>query len=143
MNLKDCIEFAQKNPVCFLATIDGDQPRVRAFLFWFADETGFYFQTLAPKDVFQQIKVNPKTEVCFYNNGDLMTAKMLRITGTVEFRDDATLKDRLVRDMPFLATVGNGPKDPIFQIFRIGKGEAVFWTMRDILREHTIERLSF
>lgn len=143
MNLQDCIEFTKKNPVCFLATADGDQPRVRAFLFWFADETGFYFQTLAPKDVFLQIKANPKIEVCFFNNGDLMTARMLRVTGVAEFREDPALRDKLFHDMPFLAAVGNGQKDPIFQMFRISKGEAVFWTMRDILREHTIERLRF
>ena len=143
MKLKDCIEFAQDHPVCFLATAEGDQPRVRAFLFWFADETGFYFQTLAPKDVYKQLKANPKIEVCFFNNGDLMTAKMMRITGTVEIRDDAVLKERLIRDMPFLATVGTSAKDPIFQVFCVAKGEAVFWMMKDILRERSIERLQF
>ena len=143
MTLQDCHEFAQKTPMCFLATEDGEQPRVRAFLFWFADETGFYFQTLASKDVFLQIKANPKVEVCFFNNGDLMTARMMRVTGEAEICGDAALKARLLLDMPFLATVGDVKKDPIFQVFRIAKGEAVFWTMRDILRERTIERLRF
>jgi len=72
-----------------------------------------------------------------------MTAKMMRITGPVEIRDDAVLKARLINDMPFLATVGTGAKDPIFQVFRLAKGEAVFWMMKDILREHSIERLQF
>ena len=112
-------------------------------MFWFADETGFYFQTLAPKDVYKQLKANPKIEVCFFNNGDLMTAKMMRITGAVEIRDDAVLKERLIRDMPFLATVGTSAKDPIFQVFCVAKGEAVFWMMKDILRERSIERLQF
>lgn len=123
--------------------MDGDQPRVRAFLFWFADETGFYFQTLAPKDVFLQIKANPKVEVCFFNSGDLMTVRTLRITGTAEIVEDPALKERLLREMTFLAAVGDGPKDPVFQIFRIAKGEAVFWTMRDMMRERKIERLRF
>lgn len=30
MNFQDCIEFAQKAGGCTLATMDGDQPRVRA-----------------------------------------------------------------------------------------------------------------
>jgi pyridoxamine 5'-phosphate oxidase len=38
MDLKDCIEFANKNPVCWLATAEGDQPRVRGFLLWYTDE---------------------------------------------------------------------------------------------------------
>lgn len=143
MNLQDCFEFTRNNPVCFLATMDGDQPRVRAFLFWFADETGFYFQTLAPKDVFLQIKANPKVEVCFFNSGDLMTVRTLRITGKAEIVDNPALKERLLREMTFLAAVGDGPKDPVFQIFRIANGEAVFWTMRDMMRERKIERLRF
>jgi uncharacterized pyridoxamine 5'-phosphate oxidase family protein len=129
--------------MCFLATEEGDQPRVRGFLFWFADETGFYFQTLAPKDVFLQIKANPKVEVCFFNNGDIMTARMMRVTGKAEICDSPDLKAKLLLDMPFLATVGDVAKDPIFQVFRIAKGGAVFWTMRDILRERTIEHLQF
>jgi len=31
MELKDYIEFANKNPACYVATTDGDQPRVRAY----------------------------------------------------------------------------------------------------------------
>jgi pyridoxamine 5'-phosphate oxidase len=33
MELKDYIEFANKNPACFIATTDGDQPRVRDFCY--------------------------------------------------------------------------------------------------------------
>jgi len=119
MTLQDCHEFAQKNPMCFLATQDGDQPRVRAFLFWFADQSGFYFQTLASKDVCLQIRANPKVEVCFSNNGDLATIRMLRVTGAAEFCDNPELRAKLLLDMPFLATVGDVKKDPIFQVFRV------------------------
>ena len=44
MDFQDCIKFATEIPVCYLATADGDQPRVRTFLLWYADETGFYFE---------------------------------------------------------------------------------------------------
>jgi uncharacterized pyridoxamine 5'-phosphate oxidase family protein len=54
--------------VCSLATVDGDQPRVRTFLLWRANEDGFYFETFNPKDVYKQLKSNPKVEMCFYNN---------------------------------------------------------------------------
>lgn len=50
MDIKDCIKFANETPVCYLATVEGDQPRVRALGFWFADESGFYFQIGAMKD---------------------------------------------------------------------------------------------
>jgi len=71
MNLEDCIKFANDNPICYVATADGDQPRVRAFGMWFADKTGFYFSTQASKAVCKQLKSNPKVEVCFYAPGIL------------------------------------------------------------------------
>ena len=61
-HIQDCIEFSNQNPVCYLATTDGDQPRVRALGFWFADKTGFYFQTSSNKEFTQQLKKNPKTD---------------------------------------------------------------------------------
>ncbi|MBK8477398.1 MAG: pyridoxamine 5'-phosphate oxidase family protein [Opitutaceae bacterium] len=143
MNLQDCIAFAAKNPVCFLATAENDQPHVRAFLFWFADETGFYFETFRPKDVCSQIRANPKVEICFFNHGDLPTAKTLRVRGAAEFLDDLRLKERLIADMPFLKSYGAGPSDPNYQIFRLAHGDAHFWTMADILKEHTLEHVQF
>ena len=143
MDLQAAITFAHDHPVCFLATAEGDQPHVRGWLFWFADETGFYFQTLEPKDVYQQLRANPKVEVCFFNGGDLTTAQTLRVTGSVEFLQDQQLRHRLVeQDMPFLAAVG-GADDPIHQIFRIAHGEAFIWGMGDMLKEHELERAAF
>lgn len=143
MNLQDCIAFAAKNPVCFLATAENDQPHVRAFLFWFADETGFYFETFRPKDVCAQLLANPKVEVCFFNHGDLATAKTMRVRGSAEFLDDPKLKERLLADMPFLKGYGAGPNDPNYQVFRLAHGDAHFWTMADILKEHTLEHVRF
>jgi uncharacterized pyridoxamine 5'-phosphate oxidase family protein len=50
MDLQDCIKFATENPVCYLATTDGDQPRVRALQLWYADGSGLSFITLSPKE---------------------------------------------------------------------------------------------
>ena len=50
MNIQDCIKFTNENPICSLATVDNDQPRVRMLGFWFADETGFYFRQVQLKN---------------------------------------------------------------------------------------------
>jgi len=128
MDIKDCIEFANANPVSYLATVEGDQPRVRALLFWFADETGFYFQSGTTKDHIAQLKQNPKAEACFYNN-DPKAMVTLRVTGKVEFLNDPDFKRRAYKDRPFLKDMGFTEDDPGFTIFRIPKGEAYFWTM--------------
>jgi uncharacterized pyridoxamine 5'-phosphate oxidase family protein len=46
MKKKEYVNFATANPVCYIATSFGDQPCVRAVLLLFADESGFYFETL-------------------------------------------------------------------------------------------------
>ncbi len=145
MDLKDYIEFANKNPSCFIATAEGDQPRVRGFLLWYADESGFYFHTGTTKNVCRQLKKNPKLEVCFIapsqNQADI---KMMRVSGKVKFVDDLKLKARLLEERPFLKALGTGkPDDPMLAVFRIYTGEAHFWKMENNLRESEIERVKF
>jgi len=147
MDLKDCVKFANENPVCYVATAEGDQPRVRAFMMDFADETGFYFGTLSLKEVSKQLKKNPKVEVCYFNNAqNLMDVKMMRVTGKIEFLDDIAFKTKIYERRPFLKSLGlgiEGPEDPRIEVFRIYTGEAHFWTMNDIMKEPELERIKF
>ena len=133
MNFQQCIDFANANPVCFLATAEGGQPRVRALGFWFADETGFYFQTGAMKPLYGQLCQNPKTEVCFYHQG-LNAGSMLRISGEVEFLSDIKLKERAMADRPFLKSFGLTAQSPGLIVFRLAHGQAHFWTMESNLK---------
>jgi uncharacterized pyridoxamine 5'-phosphate oxidase family protein len=87
MTIQDCIRFTNENPVCYLATVENDQPRVRTLGFWFADETGFYFQTIMKKEIPRQLQLNPNVEACFYKH-EGMIGTMLRISGKVEFVHD-------------------------------------------------------
>lgn len=38
MEFEECIKFANENPVSWVATVENDQPRVRALGMWFADK---------------------------------------------------------------------------------------------------------
>jgi len=131
--IKDCIKFTNENPLCYLATAEGDQPRVRALGFWFADETGFYFQTASIKEIPHQIEKNPKTEVCFYHH-EKMIGTMLRITGEAEILNDRALKERVLNDRPFLKQFGMTADSEGLILFRIAHGEAHFWTMENNLK---------
>jgi pyridoxamine 5'-phosphate oxidase len=130
---QDCIHFANENKLCFLATSESNQPRVRALGFWFADETGFYFQTGDMKSLYHQLKANPKTEVCFYKHEGLI-GSMMRISGEVEFVNDPVLKEKVLHERPFLKSYGLTVNHPGLIIFRIPHGSAHFWTMEDNLK---------
>ncbi len=130
MELKDVYEFANINPLCYLATVEGDQPRVRAFMLWYAGDKGFYFHTSGEKRVFQQIKANPKVEVCFYAT---QSGAMMRAAG----------KAVILEDLPYVKKMVSGPKDPDLVVFRVQGGDASFWTIGENRVEFTSEKIKF
>jgi uncharacterized pyridoxamine 5'-phosphate oxidase family protein len=132
MNNPELISFTNANPICFLATSENNQPHVRALGFWFADESGFYFQSGSVKKFVSELKNNPQTEVCFLENKGSI-GKMLRIEGEVEFLDDRELRSKALVDRPFLKQFGITEDSPELIIFRISHGSAHFWTMADNL----------
>jgi pyridoxamine 5'-phosphate oxidase len=140
MDLQEYVKFANENPTCYLATADGDQPRVRGMGMCFADDTGFYFNTEFPKALARQLHNNPKVEVCYFAKG-----KVMRVTGEVEFIDDIEIRTRIFNDRrTLLEGVGvRNAADPKLVVFAIRTGEAFFWTPADNLKEAEIERLKF
>lgn len=131
MTKEQCIQFAVENPVCTVATVDGDAPKARIFMLWRANEDGFYFSTRTSQRAYSQLKSNPKIEVCFYKQGsdehDLGT--MLRVAGSVEFVDDRSLKAQLIAEWPFLGLTD--PDDPTLVLFKIAAGSMEHWTSVD------------
>jgi pyridoxamine 5'-phosphate oxidase len=137
MNVDDYIKFANDNPTSYIATTDGDQPRVRGFLLWFADKTGLYYNTGSMKDFYRQLKVNPKVEVCFFNPKS-QSLDQMRVAGTVEFLDDLELKKKLLVARPFLSQWGFTADNPDLIVFRVAKCTAHFWKIETNLapKEH-------
>ena len=60
-------EFLKKCGAYFIATIEGDQPRVRPFGTAEIFEGRLYIQTGKVKDVYKQLTANPKAEICAFN----------------------------------------------------------------------------
>ncbi|MCX6684285.1 MAG: pyridoxamine 5'-phosphate oxidase family protein [Methanoregula sp.] len=144
MDISECIRFATENPITYIATVEGDQPRVRAFALWFANNTGFYYHTGTPKSVCQQLQKNPKAELCFYAPGTHGAGKMMRVCGKVEFLEDKSLEERLYRDRPWVKDLmKSAPKGGLLAMFRIAHGEAYFWTMENNMREREAPCLKF
>lgn len=143
MDLSTCLKFASENPVTYIATAEGDQPRVRAFAMWFCDQNGFYYHTGTPKNVFRQLRKNPKVELCFFRPGE-GAGMMMRVAGSVEFVKDRALEERLFHDRPWVKDLLKAaPKEGELAIFRVAHGEAYFWTMANNMRENEAPRVKF
>jgi uncharacterized pyridoxamine 5'-phosphate oxidase family protein len=69
-NMKKVYDFLKKCDTYYLATVDGDQPRVRPFGTVDIFEDKLYIQTGKVKDVSKQMNANPKIEICAFD-GDI------------------------------------------------------------------------
>ena len=67
--MKETQEFLKAAGVYFIATIDGDKPRVRPFGTAEIFENHLYIQTGKSKDVSKQIEKNPNVEICAFKDG--------------------------------------------------------------------------
>ena len=63
-------KFLKEAGTYYLATVDGDQPRVRPFGTINEFDGKLYIQTGKSKDVSRQIHANPKVEICAFMNGE-------------------------------------------------------------------------
>ena len=62
-------ELIKSAGVYYLATVEGDQPRVRPFGTIHIFEGKLYIQTGKIKNVSKQLAVNPKAELCAFKDG--------------------------------------------------------------------------
>lgn len=70
------LKFLKDAETYYLATVEGDQPRVRPFGTVHVFEGKLYIQTGKVKDVSKQLHQNPKAEICAFKNGE-----WLRVSG--------------------------------------------------------------
>jgi uncharacterized pyridoxamine 5'-phosphate oxidase family protein len=68
MTPDDFVAYLEKCGKYFVATVDGDQPRVRPFSFVAAIDGNVYFMTRKPKDVYKQLVKNPKVQIAAFPN---------------------------------------------------------------------------
>ena len=78
MTMQDVYPFLKDAGVYYIATVDGDQPRVRPFGTIHIFEGKLYIQTGRKKNVSRQLGVNGKTELCAMK-GD----EWIRLSGTL------------------------------------------------------------
>lgn len=70
------LKFLKDVETYYLATVEGDQPKVRPFGTAHIFEGKLYIQTGKVKDVSKQLHQNPKAEICAFKNGE-----WLRVSG--------------------------------------------------------------
>ena len=95
--MQEVYDFIKKCGTYYLATVDGDQPRVRPFGTVNIFDGKLYIQTGLVKDCAKQMLANPKVELCCFTEGT-----WLRLAGTVVLDDRFEAKKSMLDAYPNL-----------------------------------------
>ena len=113
-------QFLEECGTYYLATVEGDQPRVRPFGTVMVYEGKLYIQTGKVKPVSHQLAANPKAEICAFKDG-----KWLRVSGELISDDRLEAKTAMLEKYPSLRAMYN-PEDSNTQVLYFRNGKAVF-----------------
>ena len=95
--MNEVYEFLKTAGTYYLATVEGDQPRVRPFGTVDVFEGRLYIQTGKAKSVSKQLQLNPKAELCAFHEG-----KWLRVSGELVRDDRIEAKKHMLDNYPSL-----------------------------------------
>ena len=104
--IKKVCDFLDEAQTYYLATAEGDQPRVRPFGTALLYEGKLYIQTGKVKAVSRQIAANPKVEICAFQGG-----RWLRVAGELVNDDRREVKAAMLEKMPSLKAMYSADDD--------------------------------
>lgn len=113
-------EFLKDAETYYLATVEGDQPRVRPFGTIHLFEGKLYIQTGRRKSVSRQLAANPKAEICAFKNGT-----WLRVQCELVEDDRAAARKSMLDAYPSLRAMYD-ENDGNTQVFYLKNAVATF-----------------
>ena len=113
-------QFLKEAGVYYLATVEGDQPRVRPFGTAHIFEGKLYIQTGKVKPTSRQLMANPKAEICAFHNG-----AWVRVAGELVEDDRLEAKKSMLDAYPMLRNMYD-ENDGNTQVFYFQNATATF-----------------
>ena len=104
--MQEVYEFLKACGTYYLATVEGDQPRVRPFGTVDIFEGKLYIQTGKVKAGSTEMEANPKVEICAFNG-----EKWIRVSGEVVMDDRVEAKKHMLDNYPNLKTLYRADDD--------------------------------
>ena len=119
--MNEVYEFMKACGCYYLATVEGDQPRVRPFGTIDIFEDKLYIQTGKVKNVSRQMHQNPKVELCAFDGAK---GQWLRVTATAVEDPRTEPKVHMLEAFPNLKTMYD-PNDGNTEVFYLKDVTAV------------------
>ena len=114
------LKFLKDAETYYLATVEGDQPRVRPFGTAHVLEGKLYIQTGKVKDISKQLHQNPKAEICAFKNGE-----WLRVSGKLIEDDRNEARQSMLDAYPSLQKMYKAD-DGNTEVFYFENATAIF-----------------
>ncbi len=118
--MEKVLNFLKEAETYYLATMDGDQPRVRPFGTAHAFEGKLYIQTGKVKPISKQVALNPKVEICAFKDGT-----WLRVAGELVEDDRVEARKSMLHAYPTLRQMYD-ENDGNTQVFYLKNAVATF-----------------
>jgi pyridoxamine 5'-phosphate oxidase len=128
MTKDEIIEFINTNPLCFMATTEGDTPHVRGMRAHRADNNGIIFYTSKDKALYQQLLQNPKAEICFY---DYQKSVQVRASGKMELLSDLELKKEIGFKRPIVKVRVEKEGYDWMAVYQLKNTKISIWSIKD------------
>lgn len=123
--MKEVYEFLKKCGVFYIATEEGDQPRVRPFGVVNIYEDKLYIQTGKSKSVSKQMEINPNVEICAFLDG-----KWLRLAGKMIRDERREAKVSMLEANPVLKNMYSADDDNT-EVLYFEKAKATFYSFTE------------
>lgn len=130
--MEEVYQFLKDAETYYLATVEGDQPRVRPFGTVDLFEGRLYIQTGKIKNVSHQIQANPKVELCAFKDGT-----WLRVAGRLIRDDRREAKAHLLAAYPSLQSMYS-PDDDNTEALYFESAAATFYSFTEPPRTVTL-----
>lgn len=121
-NMKEVQAYLKECGAFFIATVDGDQPRVRAFGVSEIIDGRLYIMTGKVKDVFKQMAANGKFEICTLKPSG---SEWMRVSGTLVNDETLSVKETFLERNPSLKAMYKADDDNMAVLY-ITNGVARF-----------------
>ena len=105
----------QADPFPCLATLDGDQPRLRPVSPVRTDDFTVYIANLRSYHKTRELEVNPRVELCYLDQQH----DQVRLTGIAEVLDDRDMLQSIWDDTPLLRQYLGSIDNPQLIVYRI------------------------
>lgn len=112
-------DFLKKAGTYYLATVDGDEPKVRPFGTIDIFEDKLYIQTGKMKEVSRQLHKNPKIEICTFLDG-----RWVRVSGVLAEDDRREARKHMLDNYPELRRMYD-EDDGNTEVWYFKNGEAI------------------